>query len=68
MEAATYGKRGPRVGWVVRQTGDPWLDLWAGILRQAIDDANKRHDRSAAQWLWQHEPVIAEQALRCDCE
>lgn len=63
---AIYGKRGPRTGWVIRQTGDPWVDLWAGVLRQAIADANERHDRSAAAWLWTVEPGIAERALRFD--
>lgn len=64
---AIYGKRGPRVGWVVRQTGDPWL-VYAATVRQAIADANERHDRGAAQWLWMVDPEIAERALRCDCE
>lgn len=51
-----------------RATGDPWLDLYAGIVRQAVTDANQYHDRGAAIWLWRHEPDVARQLLICECE
>jgi hypothetical protein len=43
-------------------TGDPWLDLLAAMLRQAIKDA-KRGNRGAAYWLWVVAPGLAGRAI-----
>lgn len=51
-----------------KRTGDPWLDLLGAMITLAADDANQRHDRQAAQWLWQVAPSLASQLLDCKCE
>lgn len=42
-------------------TGDPYLNLWAAVVRQAIEEA-RQGDR-AAVWLWATDPQVAEIAL-----
>ena len=43
-------------------TGDPYLNLWAAVVRQAIEEA-RAGDRAAAVWLWAPDPQMAEIAF-----
>lgn len=43
-------------------TGDPYLNLWAAVVRQAIEEA-RAGDSAAAVWLWAVAPTVARRAL-----
>lgn len=40
-------------------TGDPWLNLWAAVLKQAVEEA-REGNKEAAIWLWATDPQVAE--------
>lgn len=40
-------------------TGDPWLNLWAAVMKQAVEEAREGNQQAAA-WLWATDPQIAE--------